>query len=297
MPGKKKILVTGLSGVVGSAMRAELEEWYEVSSLSRYGVDGLPEERSFLADIGGQESILPAFEGQDAVIHLAADRSVMAGWESALSNNMIGTYNVFEAARKAGVERVVVGSSTAAVAGHMRGESYCHVLAGEYDKVTRPYPLIDEDVRPRPVGYYGVSKVYGEALGSFYSDFHGLSAIHIRIGMTISADDPTFSPAPLAFWLSHRDTAQVFSKAVDAPETLRYAVLNATSGNYWGVLSLERAKQLIGYEPQDDAGKTFAPGKMLERDRTDYKRHESRTVDETPDPILTEVLGRRFRMR
>ena len=297
MSDKKRVLVTGLSGVVGSAMRAELEKRYEVSSLSRYGVEGLPGERNFRADISDLEAILPAFEGQDAVVHLAADRSVTAGWQSALGNNIVGTYNVFEAARETGVGRLVVGSSTTTISGHMRVEPHSHIMAGEYDKVERPYPLIDEDVPPRPIGYYGVSKVYGEALGSFYSDFHGLSAIHIRIGMTISGDDPTFSPGPLALWLSHRDTADVFCKAIDAPETVRYAVLNATSDNYWKVLSLERARSLIGYEPRDDAGKTFTRRDMPERDRTEYKRHVSQLVDETPDSVLTEVVRKRFGRR
>lgn len=297
MSDKKRVLVTGLSGVVGSAMRGALEERYELSSVSRYGVEGLTDGRNYRADIGDLEAIRPAFEGQHTIVHLAADRSVMAGWQSALHNNLIGTYNVFEAARLAGADRVVVGSSTLAIAGHIRNEPYTHIMAGEFDKVERPYPLIDESVRPRPMGYYGVSKVYGEALGSFYSDFHGMSAIHIRIGMTISSNDPTFAAGPLAVWLSHRDTAQVFTKAIDAPDTLRYTVLHATSDNYWKVLSLERARELIGYEPQDDAGKTYTPGKMLERDRTDFKLHTSEMVDETADPILTEVLGKRFGRR
>ena len=291
---KKKVLVTGLSGVVGSAMRAELEKRYEVSSLSRHGVDGFPEERNFQGDIGDLEAILPAFEGQDTVVHLAADRSFLAKWESALHNNLVGTYNVFEATRRAGVKRIVVGSSTVAVGGYFMDQPYSDILSGQMDKVTRPYPLVDGDVRPRPLGFYGVSKAFGEALGSFYKDFHGLSAIHVRIGFTVSTDAPTFSAAALSVWLSHRDTAQAFVKAIDAPYTLRYGVFTATSDNYWKIFSLEAARKLVGFEPEDGAGEAFTPAPEPERDRTDYKQHLSGTVDETPDLEMARVMNEMF---
>ncbi|MBM3956757.1 MAG: NAD(P)-dependent oxidoreductase [Gemmatimonadetes bacterium] len=294
MPERKRVLVTGLSGVVGTAMRAELERRYEVSSLSRHGVEGFPDDRNFRGDIADLEAILPAFEGQHTVVHLAADRSFLARWESALHNNFIGTYNVFEAARRSGVKRVVAGSSTVAVGGYFFDEPYRYVLSGEFARVRRPYPLVPGDIVPRPLGYYGVSKAYGEALGSFYKDFHGLSAIHIRIGFTISTDDPTFSAAALATWLSHRDTAQVFVKAIDAPESLRYGVLTATSDNYWKVFSLDAARRLVGFAPQDGAGETFTPRPEPERDRTDYKQHVSDTVDETPDMDMARTLNEMF---
>ena len=121
---RKRVLVTGLSGVVGSALRSEFEERYELSSLSRYGTEGLPDERNFKGNISDLESILPAFEGQDTVVHLAADRSARADWSSALKNNFVGTYNVFEAAKIAGVKRVVYGSSQHSTGGFYLDEPY-----------------------------------------------------------------------------------------------------------------------------------------------------------------------------
>ncbi len=294
MPDKKRILVTGLSGVVGSAARAELEDRYEVSSLSRHGVDGLPAERNFRADIGDLDAILPAFEGRHTVVHLAADRSFVARWESILHNNLVGINNVFEAARRAGVKRVVVGSSVVALAGYFFDPPYRQILGGDFDRVTPPWPLIDGDARPRPLAYYGVSKAYGEALGSFYSDLYGLSAVHVRIGFAISTDDPTFSAAAMSTWLSHRDTAQALVKSIEAPASLRYAVFTVTSDNHWKVFSLEAARAAIGYEPQDGAGETFTPGPEPERDRTDYKQHVSETVDETPDMELAQTIEELF---
>ncbi len=272
---KRRVLVTGLSGVVGSALRSEFEERYELSSLSRHGAEGIPEERNFKGNISDMDSILPAFEGQDTVVHLAADRSMTADWASALKNNFVGTYNVFEAAKIAGVKRVVYGSSQHSTGGYYRDEPYRYIMAGEFDKVERPYPLLDESIPIRPSGYYGTSKAYGEALGSYYADYHGVSSIHLRIGFTISTDDPSFGGGALALWLSHRDTAQIHAKAVDAPTDLKYAVIYATSDNYWKIFSLDRARKLLGYEPQDDAGPELNPNAtMADRDRTEYKVHE-----------------------
>lgn len=286
MSEKKRVLVTGLSGVVGSAIRREFERRYELSSLSRYGIDDFPEERNFRGDIADLDAILPAFEGQHTVVHLAADRRAVAGWASVLRNNLVGTYNVFEAARLAGVKRVVVGSSNLAMGGYYLDPPYSHILSGRFDKVTRPYPLIEEDMQIRPLGFYGVSKAYGEAVGSFYKDFHGLSAIHLRIGYTMSSDNPKVLPASLALWLSNRDTAQVHVRAVDAPESLRYAVLNATSDNHWKIFSLQRARDLIGFEPQDDAGDTVVPGPLPERDSTEHRLHETGGEEEAPDQAV-----------
>ena len=77
----------------------------------------------------------------------------------------------------------------------------------------------------------------------------------------------------MALWLSHRDTAQALIKAIEAPDELRYTVVYAMSDNYWKIFSLEKAKRVLGYEPQDGAGETFTPGPSPERDLTEYKMH------------------------
>ncbi|NQW18705.1 MAG: NAD(P)-dependent oxidoreductase [Chloroflexi bacterium] len=271
---KKKVLVTGLRGLVGTALRSEFEERYELSGFSRYGAEDLPDERNHKGNIADLDSVVKAFEGQHTVVHLAADRSATADWESALRNNFVGTYNIFEGAKRAGVKRVVFGSSQHSIGGNYLDEPYRSILAGEFDKVTRPYALMDETIPIRPSGYYGASKAYGEALGSVYKDYYGVQSIHIRIGWTISNDNPRVSGGGLAMWLSHRDTAQIHYKAVDAPDDLDYAVVFATSNNYWNIFSLDKARKLLGYDPQDDAGKELDPNASLpERDRTEFKVH------------------------
>jgi NAD+ dependent glucose-6-phosphate dehydrogenase len=275
MADKKKVLVTGLSGLVGSALRSEFEERYELSSLSRYGTEGLDDAHNFKGNIAELDSMIPAFEGQHTVVHLAADRSANANWESALRNNFVGVYNVYEAAKRTGVKRVVFGSSQHAIGGFYQDEPYKSVIAGKFDEVKRPFKLIDETVPIRPDGYYGASKAYAEGLGSYYSEFHGISSINIRIGWTISNDDPTTNGGGLAMWLSHRDTAQIHVKAVDAPDSLMYTVVFAMSDNEWNIFSLDKAREVLGYEPQDDAGHVLNLDRnMPERDNTDFKQHE-----------------------
>jgi nucleoside-diphosphate-sugar epimerase len=274
MADKKKVLVTGLSGLVGTALRSEFEERYELSSLSRYGTEGLDDAHNFKGNIAEIETMIPAFEGQHTVVHLAADRSANAEWESALRNNFVGVYNVYEAAKRTGVKRVVFGSSQHAIGGFYQDDPYKTILAGKLDQVKRPFKLIDETVPIRPDGYYGASKAYAEGLGSYYSEFHGISSINIRIGWTISNDDPTTNGGGLAMWLSHRDTAQIHVKAVDAPDSLMYTVVFAMSDNTWNIFSLDKAREVLGYEPQDNAGEILNLDRsMLERDDTDFKQH------------------------
>ena len=275
MADKKKVLVTGLSGLVGTALRSEFEERYELSSLSRYGTDGMDDAHNFKGNIAELDTMMPAFEGQHTVVHLAADRSANANWESALRNNFVGVYNVYEAAKRAGVKRVVFGSSQHAIGGYYQDEPYKTILAGKLDQVERPFKLIDETVPIRPDGYYGASKAYAEGLGSYYAEYHGISSINIRIGWTISDDDPTRGGGGLAMWLSHQDTAQIHVKAVDAPDSLMYTVVFAMSNNTWNIFSLDKAREILGYEPQDDAGEVLnLDREMLERDDTDFKQHE-----------------------
>ena len=98
-------------------------------------------------------------EGQDAVVHLAADTAVEATWESTLSNNFVSTYNVFEASKRAGVRGVVFASSQHATGGYYLDEPWKHICDGNFHLLEAgQYPLVDEACAIRPDGYYGASK-------------------------------------------------------------------------------------------------------------------------------------------
>lgn len=265
MAEMKKVLVTGGAGLVGSVIRQRLADSYDFTSLDRAGTPGDAGGASVIADITDLDALTSAFGGQDVVVHLAADRRADGPWDSNLPNNFVGTYNVFEAARRAGVRRVIFASSNHATGGYYTVEPWKHIVAGDFAKVPRPYRLVSEDMRIRPDGYYGAAKAFGEAIGSYYADYHGVSSVHLRIGWVLSRDDPTFSPFALALWLSHRDLAQIVDLSIRTRQ--HYAVVYATSDNTWKIFSLAQAQALLGYRPQDRAGEEWTPGPPPSRDR------------------------------
>ena len=262
---KRKVLITGGAGLIGSILNEKLGDTYDISSLDLKPADGIP---STVASLDDYDAMRPAFDGIDSVVHLAADRSAYAEWDSVLPNNLVGTYNVFEASRDAGVKRVIFASSNHATGGFYLVPPWKHIADGDFDQLAAgEYALVDESYPIRPDGFYGVSKAFGEAIGSYYNDYHGLASIHLRIGWVISSDDPGFSPFALSLWLSHRDTAQVVQASIEAPDSLRYGVYYATSDNKWKIFDISRAKSELGYAPEDGAGGDYVPGPPPMRDR------------------------------
>jgi len=263
MADRRKVLLTGGAGLIGSILIDKLSDRYEFTSFDIREAKGA---KSVVADLSDFEAVEAATQGQDAVVHLAADPAVEATWSSALKNNFISTYNVFEAAKRAGVKRVVFASSQHATGGFYLDEPWKHIVDGNFKKLKHgKYPLVDETCQIRPDGYYGASKAYGEALGSYYFDYHRLSSIHMRIGWVLSKDDPKFSPFALSLWLSHRDVAQFANLALETPRG--YGVYYATSDNKWKIWDISKAKAELGYKPADAAGEEYTPGPPPKRDR------------------------------
>ncbi len=243
----KKVLVTGMSGLIGSAVRLQLADKYTLRALNRRPLSGVDCHQGDIADL---ESILPAFEGQDAVVHLAAQ--VGDDWEGILRYNLQGTYNVFEAARRAGVKRIVYASSGTTVIGWEKQPPYADLAAGRYDQVPSTWPLITDQTPIHPGGLYGCSKVWGEALARHYSDAHGLSVFCLRLGRVNPENRPT-QPRDFGAWCSQRDAAQMVEKCLAAPAELRFEIFYVASDNRWAYRSLANARRLVGFEPQDSA--------------------------------------------
>ncbi len=260
MDRKRRVLVTGAEGTIGTVVREHLGDRYDLRCLTRVPASF----SSHVADVADLDAILPAFEGIDAVVHLAASPAVETPWEEILPNNLVGTYNVFEAARRTGVGAVVFASSNHAIGGY------------ELDGAPALYELddprvYDETVAPRPDSLYGVSKLYGENLGRFYSDRFDLRVVCLRIGSVRANDNPTASavlassPTLLdgltpeqrrqrmrATWLSQRDCAQLIARAIDADD-VRFAVVYGISDNPRQFWDLSSARRLLGYAPEDSA--------------------------------------------
>ena len=245
----RSVLITGMSGLIGRALRKQIEGRYALRALNRRPVDGVP---CHCADIGNLEAITPAFEGVDTVVHLAADATVPnPPWESILNNNVTGTYNVYEAARRAKVKRVIFASSGATVSGIEKDKPYSDLAAGRYDGLTS-WPMLTHLSPVRPGALYGVSKVWGEVLGRQFSDTHGLSVICVRIGRVTAEDRPTL-PREFTAWCSQRDIVNCLERCIEAPDSLRYDIFFCNSRNKWSYRDLAHTRDVLGWEPMDAA--------------------------------------------
>jgi uronate dehydrogenase len=226
----KTLLMTGAAGGVGRMLRGELAGRYALRLSDRVPIDALTAGETFVGgDVASLDDMLRAAAGADSILHLGA-WSVEGDWDTLLASNIHGTYNVFEAARRAGVKRVLFASSNHAVGFYRRDQT------------------IDHRTYPKPDSRYGVSKVCGEAIGSLYADRYGLEVFVMRIG--------NVAPAPidrrrLSLWLSPRDLAQLVAIGVEHPD-IRFEIVYGISGNTRAWYDNANAVRL-GYRPQDDS--------------------------------------------
>lgn len=249
MNTERTVLVTGMSGLIGGAVRRQLEGTYALRALNRRPVADI---ETIQADISQMDAISPAFEGVDTVVHLAAAVGSDEPIETISQINVEGTYNVFEAARRAGVRRIVYASSGATISGWETEEPYKALVEGRYDDVPAKWPLITSEWPVNPNGLYGASKVWGEALARHYVRTSDLSILCLRIGM-VRAEDRPLQTRDFAVWCSQRDVAKMVHLCIDADPDLDYDILFVTSQNRWGYRDLEHSRQAVGYEPEDAA--------------------------------------------
>ena len=243
------ILITGMSSLIGRAVRERLEPRARLTALNRSDVPGVATVRADLADL---DAIRPAFEGRDTVIHLAAKAGEGHTWEELRDTNIVGTRNVLEAARLAGCRRVVFASSGATVAGWEREEPYRALVEGRYDDVPADWVLIHHDMATRPKGPYASTKIWGEALAHCYADSFDLSVIALRIGF-VNAEDRPVNARTFSVWCSQRDVVDAIERAVDLDESIRYDIFFIQSDNKWGYRDLSHAAEVLSFVPQDAA--------------------------------------------
>ena len=244
------ILITGMSGLIGTATRRRLEPRARLTALNRGDVPGVETVRAELSDL---DAIRPAFEGRDTVVHLAGKAGDQYSWEELRDTNIIGTRNVLEAARLAGCKRVVFASSGAAVAGWEREEPYRAMVEGRYHDVPDDWVRIRHDMATRPGGPYASTKVWGESLARYYSDTFDMSVIALRIGFVNAEDRPT-SARIHSVWCSQRDIVDAIELAVDANDSVRYDIFFINSDNKWNYRDLSHAREVLGFAPRDGAG-------------------------------------------
>jgi uronate dehydrogenase len=247
------VVITGSNGRIGSILRQALAAKYRLRGIDRVPTPGL--SGALVASLTDIDAILPAFEGTHAVLHLAADprHTPDIGWDTLIPDNVVATANVYEAARRAQAKRVVFFSSMHVCGMYENDPPWSRIAAGDYagldpDRV----PLVTTDMPARPDGPYAVSKMFGEALGRYYAEAHGMEVVVVRLGTVGREDRPGRDPRSFVSWLSHRDLAQLTERAIEAP-AVAYTVVFGASANRWRIYDTLRARSLLGYSPQDNA--------------------------------------------
>jgi uronate dehydrogenase len=226
----QNILVTGAAGHIGTRLRKLLKDVYRVRWSDVLTPKELaPNEEFVPADLGDYAQVEKIVQRVDGIVHLGGF-SVEGPWPTILNANIVGCYNLFEAAYRAGVKRIVFASSNHAV--------------GFYPREKK----IGVDVTLRPDSRYGISKAFGEAVGAFYADKHGLRVTCLRIG---NVGDAPIDKRRLAIWLKPEDLVQLIRIGLEHPG-IHFEVFYGASDNaaaWWDNSNARR----FGYKPMGRA--------------------------------------------
>ena len=254
-----RILMTGASGGIGTSLRKLLPPIYPDLVLSdiKTPADLAAHETFKPADLADLAQLEAICEGVDGILHFGG-YSVEGSWETILPSNIIGCYNLFEAARRKGVKRVVFASSNHAV--------------GFYPR----YHRIGTDVTTRPDSRYGVSKAFGEAVGALYADKHGMQVTCLRIG---NFGEMPLDHRRLSIWLKPEDMVQLCRIGLEHPD-IHFEILYGASNNERSWWDNPRAYEL-GYRPTGRA-EDFAAHAMAEQAKL------------KPDPVADFYQGGAF---
>ncbi|WP_207587704.1 NAD-dependent epimerase/dehydratase family protein [Halomontanus rarus] len=251
------IAITGAAGRVGREAIEAFPDDHELTPFTHSEHEDLESE---ILEIEDRDAFREALEGQDVLIHLAANPSPEADWDDLSGPNVEGVYNAFEAARENDLRRVVYASSNHAVnmpnvASPIRPES----------TQGRPTAIRPSD-RTRPDSYYGITKVFGEAVGSYYADRHGLEVVNLRIGWLLSEDeleekiderDGAGERYARAMWLSPEDCRRLINAAATEPLEGTFVTAHGVSDNSDRFLSLTETTLGIDYRPQDNSARVL----------------------------------------
>lgn len=226
-----RLLLTGAGGNLGRQLRGALADWasaVRVSDIAPLG-EAAPHEELCPVDLADRAAVMKMVEGVDAIVHLGGI-SIDAPFDDLLEANIRGTYNLYEAARKHGVKRVVFASSN-----HVTG----------FHPVTS---VLDADTDHRPDSLYGVTKSFGESLSRYYYDRFGIETVCLRIGS--SFDEPK-NARMLVTFLSFGDFIELVRCSLFA-NRVAHAVIYGVSDNpasWWN----NAKASFLGYRPRDSS--------------------------------------------
>lgn len=236
MPAAQKaqaIAITGGAGMMATLLRPYLADaGYEVRLLDLVEAPNLrPNEVSMVGSVLDPDFMNTSLRAAFGLVHLGGLHREMT-WQEIVATNITGTQVTLEAARRNGVERVLLASSTHAVGFHDLADA-----------------AADAVLPPRPDTYYGVSKVAVEALGSLYADKYGMKVVSARIG---TGGQRPGNARTLGSWLSPADSFRLVEAALNDLGAPGHHVVWAVSANTRGWANLQAGRR-IGYDPQDDA--------------------------------------------
>jgi uronate dehydrogenase len=240
-PAFHRLLLTGAAGGLGRELRRRLPAHCAVLRLSDVAPLGEagPREELQPADLADAAAVRALLEGVDAVVHMGGV-STEQPWEAILPANIVGAYNLYEAARQQGVRRIVFASSNHVTGYYRQGE------------------VIPAGAPPKPDGLYGLSKAFGEDLAQLYFDKHGIETVSLRIGSSFAAPRDR---RMLRTWMSFDDMERLVLAALTARD-VGHSIVCGVSANpevWWDNTPAAH----IGYVPQDSAAPFVA---AIERD-------------------------------
>lgn len=251
-----RVLLTGAAGGVGTRLRHLLKGRFEKLVLSdiRRPDDLASDEQFVTADLSDPAQVAAAVAGVDGIVHLGG-LPYEFEWEKMLQANIVGTYNVFEAARQAGVKRIVFASTNQVVGFYTRDRRF------------------GIDAPLRPSSRYGVTKAFGESLAALYADKHGIGSLCIRIGRVFDVPEDV---RRLALWIRPDDLAQLMCIGLEHPD-IHFDIVYGISHNDRSWYDNSRAYEL-GYRPAGRAEDHFAEA---------FERQKAAK----PDPIADRFMG------
>lgn len=274
------VVLTGASGRVGTAIVDHLDD-HDEYDFTYVDIEPLPDHDTVTADVTDYESIRPVLDGADAVIHLAYVRSPKITawnreieWSQPFEGNLKGICNVVDAAIDAGLDKMIFASSNHAV-GMYEVENAPDIYYPDFDLV------IDHTVPIRPDSLYGLTKVYGEGMGRLAAEAHGLQYYALRLGairereydhpygdaerdvdqgeIERGSDEYNEQVARMkAMWQSRRDLAQMVDLCLQ-DETVEFDIFYGASANDRTWFDIEHARDVLGYDPQDNGDEWDAP--------------------------------------
>ncbi len=231
----QRILLTGANGRVGRLIRQQLTDRYEWVLTDRDMLEDVAAQPFCQADLTDLAALRQICQGIDTIVHCGATSQITATWEEVLPSNVIGVYNILQAAVDAGCRRVIFASSYYSVYGYP------------------DQPPVQPDWPVNPVNLYGASKVWGEALAAVFAHQYGLSVICLRLGVVMAARELSVGHRFLSEVITTYDLVRLLLAAIEAPPTITFGCFHGLSNNREKRLAIDNTEELLGYHPQDDA--------------------------------------------